>query len=542
MTDLPASTEGSGEGMAPVAATAPAAQASREAKVQAPAAAPAPLAGGMLWVAGFLMSLANFIVLLDTTIANVSVPNIAGGLGVSANEGTWVITSYSVAEAITVPLTGWLSQRFGAVRIFCTAMALFGVCSALCGFAPSLGVLVIFRVMQGLSGGPLIPLSQTLLLRTFPKELSGQAMGLWSMTTVVAPIAGPILGGTLCDNLSWQWIFYINVPVALTAALIAWRLLGRYRDVTAKRPVDVVGLVIMIVWIAALQIMLDKGEDEDWFNSPFIRELLIVALVGFVAFLIWELTDRNPIINLRVFASRSYTICLIVMCFCFGAYFAAVVILPLWLQTNLGYTASWAGFAVAPSGVLAIAISPVVARMMGKVDPRLMIFIGVMGMASTMLWRAGFASNINFAAIVLPQFLQGLFVPLFFVPLFSTALSPLRPEDLAGGAGLLAFTRTMAGAFGTSLSTTVWANGGRSGREQLLNQLDSARAVDQLTRTGLTHAQALGQFEAMVQGQAVMLATDKLFLWIAALMVVAACSIWFAAKPSGQAAAAGGGH
>ena len=310
---------------------------------------------------------------------------------------------------------------------------------------------------------------------------------------------------------------------------------------TAKRRVDVVGLLMMILWIAALQIMLDKGEDEDWFNSPFICGLLVTAVVGFVAFLIWELTDKNPIINLKVFASRSYTICLIVMCFCFGAYFAAVVILPLWLQTNLGYTASWAGFAVAPSGVFAIIVSPIVARMMGKVDPRLLIFIGVLGLASTMLWRAGFASNINFGAIVVPQFLQGIFVPLFFVPLFGTALSTLKPEELAGGAGLLAFTRTMAGAFGTSLSTTVWSNGGRSGRQQLLNQLDSASAVDQLTRTGLSHGQALGQFEAMVQGQAVMLATDKLFLWIAALMVLAACSIWFAAKPSGQARG-GGGH
>ncbi len=542
MTDLPASADGSGEGMAPVFATAPPAQASREAKAQAPSD-PAPLTGAALWTAGFLLSLANFVVLLDTTIANVSVPNMAGGLGVSANEGTWVITSYSVAEAITVPLTGWLSQRFGATKVFCTSLALFGACSALCGLAPSLGVLVLFRIMQGLSGGPLIPLSQTLLLRTFPKALAGQAMGIWAMTTVVAPIAGPILGGVICDNYSWPWIFYINVPVALSAAFVAWRLLGRHREATARRPVDVVGLLIMIVWIAALQIMLDKGEDEDWFHSPFVCGLLIVAVVGFIAFLIWELTDKDPIINLRVFASRSYTICLIVMCFCFGAYFAAVVIMPLWLQTNLGYTASWAGFAVAPSGLFAIVMSPIVARMMGKVDPRLMIFIGVVGLASTMLMRSNFASNINFAAIVVPQLLQGVFVPLFFVPLFATALSTLKPEELAGGAGLLAFTRTMAGAFGTSVSTTVWANGGRSGRQQLLNQLDSASAVDQLARAGLTHGQALGQFEAMVQGQAVMLATDRLFQALAVLMVVAACSIWFAAKPGqGAAAAAGGGH
>ena len=537
MPDLPVSTEGSGEGMVPVVATGESSRAAAAQARTAEAAAPQPLAGAALWGAGLLLSLANFIVLLDTTIANVSVPNIAGGLGVSANEGTWVITSYSVAEAITVPLTGWLSQRFGAVRVFVTAMALFGVFSALCGLSPSLGVLVVFRVFQGLSGGPMIPLSQTLLLRTFPKHQTSQAMGLWSMTTVVAPIAGPILGGTICDNISWPWIFFINTPVALVSAFLAWRTLGRFKDKLLKLPIDVVGLGLMVLWIAALQIMLDKGEDADWFNSPFIVTLLIITVIGFVAFLIWELTEKTPIINLRVFSSRSYTICLTVLCLCFGAYFGSVVILPLWLQTNLGYTASWAGYAVAPSGVFAIVMSPIVAKMMGKVDSRLLIFIGVMGMALTMAWRGHFASNINFLQIIAPQLAQGIFVPFFFVPLFSLALATLKPADLAGGAGVMAFTRTMAGAFATSVSTTAWTNGARRGRVQLLDQLDTGRAVQTLTHSGLSHGQAVRQFEMMVQSQAVMLATDKLFLTISVVMAIAACSIWLTAKPGGPVAA-----
>ena len=537
MPDLPIAAQGSGEGMAPVVARGETARAAANEAGAGEAAGPRPLTGGLLWAAGLLLSLANFIVLLDTTIANVSVPNIAGGLGVSANEGTWVITSYSVAEAITVPLTGWLSQRFGSVRVFTTAMALFGLFSFLCGLAPSLNVLVVFRVLQGLSGGPMIPLSQTLLLRTFPKSQASQALGLWSMTTVVAPIAGPILGGGICDNYSWPWIFFINTPVALLSAFLAWRMLGKYEDKRIKLPIDGVGLGLMVVWIAALQIMLDKGEDADWFNSPFIVTLLVIAVIGFAAFLIWELTDKNPVINLRVFTSRSYTISLGVLCLCFGSYFAAVVILPLWLQTNLGYTATWAGYAVAPAGVFAIVMSPVVAKMMGKVDSRLLIFVGVMGLASTMAWRSTFASNVSFAEIVAPQLAQGIFVPFFFVPLFSLALSALKPADLAGGAGLLSFARTMAGAFATSVSTTAWANGARSGRVQLLNQADSGRAVHQLMQTGLTHGRALRTFEGMIQGQAVMLATDKLFLTISILMTVAACSIWLTAKPKGDAPA-----
>jgi len=533
MSDLPVSAQGSGEGMAPVAAGTGAPRAARR-ELKLPAG---PLTGKALLAAGLLLSLANFMVVLDLTIANVSVPNIAGGLGVSSSEGTWVITSYSVAEAITVPLTGWLAGRFGAVRTFVVAMVLFGIFSAACGMASSLSMLVVFRVLQGLSGGPMIPLSQTLLLRVFPKEKAGQAMGLWAMTTVVAPIAGPILGGVLCDTYSWPWVFFINVPVALVCAFFAWRLLKPQETPTQKLPVDVTGLGIMIVWVACLQIVLDKGEELDWFQSHTIVILGLVALVGFFAFVIWELTDANPIVNLRVFRSRDYCISLAVLCLCFGSYFAAVVIMPLWLQTNMNYTATWAGFAVAPSGVFAVIMSPIVARLMGKVDSRLLIFIGVLGLAGTMFWRATFASNIDFLHIIVPQFVQGFFVPLFFVPLFGLALGALSSAELAGGAGLLSFARTMAGAFATSISQTFWNNSARSGRVQLLNQFDSAKSLAMIHSGGMSHAGTLRQLENIVQGQSVMLATDKFFMSIGLLMVVAAFSIWLTSKPKAGGAA-----
>ena len=538
MSEVPASAHSSSEGMAPVVSTTVAPRAAaREVKMDGVA----PLTGAAMWGAGLLLSLANFMSALDTSIANVSVPNIAGSLGVSANEGTWVITSYSVAEAITVPLTGWLAGRFGAVRVFVTAMLLFSVFSAACGLAPSLNALVAFRVLQGLAGGPMIPLSQTLLLRVFPRDKSNQAMGLWAMTTVIAPIAGPILGGVLCDTYSWPWVFYINVPIGMIVCFLSWRTLKGHETFVRKLPVDLVGLVIMVMWIAALQILLDKGEELDWFQSPTIIVLGLVAVIGFVAFLIWELTEPNPVVNLKVFRSSNYTIALLIMCLCFSGYFAAVVILPLWLQTNLNFTATWAGFAMAPAGVFAVIMSPIVARLMGRVDLRLLIFIGVTGLASTFFWRASFASNIDFAHIIMPQLVQGLFVTLFFVPIYGLALGTLSPSDLAGGAGLLSFTRTMTGAFAASMAETYWNNSGREYRVALLNQFNSARSLDMM-HLGTSHAGGLAQFEAMVETQSVMLATDKFFLTVAFIMVAAACSIWLTTRPSGTAKPPAGAH
>ena len=265
------------------------------------AALPVPLKGSALVLAGFLLAVGNFMVVLDMTIANVSVPNIAGGLAVASNQGAWVITSYSVAEAIVVPLTGWLASRFGAVRVFVAGMIGFGICSALCGLAPSLGFLVLFRVMQGICGGPIMPMSQTLMMRVFPPQQRGQAMGLWSMTTVVAPIAGPILGGYLCDTAGWPWVFLINVPVAVICAFFAWRMLASQETATERRPIDFVGLSLLILFVGSLQIMLDKGKELDWFGSPVIVSLAVAAAIGFASFLIWELTDKHLIVDLRVF-------------------------------------------------------------------------------------------------------------------------------------------------------------------------------------------------------------------------------------------------
>jgi len=502
-----------------------------------------PMVGVGMWFGGGLLAASNFVVLLDTTITNVSVPNIAGGLAASPSQGTWVITSYAVAEAIMVPLSGWLAQRFGAVRLFTFSLLGFGVCSALCGFAPTLGWLVVFRVMQGACGGPIVPLSQSLLRRIFPPAKQPAAMGLWAMTTVVAPIAGPLLGGALVDGVGWPWIFFVNVPVAFGVGALLWRTLAKHETATLRRPVDFVGLALLITWVGAMQIMLDKGKELDWFHSTFIITLALTAVIGFVAFLIWELTDDHPIVDLRVFRHRGFSASAIVMSLAFGSFFATIVLLPLWLQTNIGYTATWAGRATAFQGVFAIFLSPLVARLTVTRDPRLLVSIGVLLFGIINIWRSTFTTDVDFLQIVWPQLVQGFAIPLFFIPLTIVALSSVDQRETTSAAGLLTFMRSTAAAFATSITTTQWENVSVARRVDLSGSLNGGSAlVDTLTQAGSTAGQALRQLDALVQTQAVMLATDRVFFVSAFVFLLAAGAIWLAPKPKKGDGAVGAAH
>jgi len=498
------------------------------------------MSGAPLWLAGGLLALSNFMVVLDITITNVSVPNIAGGLAVSPDQGTWVITSYAVAEAIVVPLSDWLAKRFGAVRLFVAGILGFGICSALCGLAPSLGALVTSRILQGLSGGPMMPLSQTLLRRIFPASKQPAALGLWSMTTVVAPIAGPLLGGELVDTLGWPWIFFINVPVAALVGILAWRLLAARDTPTERKPVDFVGLALLITWVGALQIMLDKGKDLDWFGSRFIVTLAVIAAIGFAAFLIWEMTDAHPIVDLRVFRHRGFAASAAVMTLGYGSFFSAVVLLPLWLQINLGYTAMWAGRAMAWQGLFAVALSPVVARLTATRDARALVTVGMLTFAGLNLWRSTFTTDVGFWNIVWPQVGQGFAVPFFFIPLMSVALGSVPVRETTAAAGLLTFMRSTAAAFATSITTTQWASIATDRRVEIAGALNGARSmIGTMTHAGSSAAQALRELDALVETQSVMLATDRVFLATSFLFVLAALTVWIAPKPA-RAPAAGG--
>lgn len=503
----------------------------------------APLSGGMLWAAAIILAAANFIAVLDMTIANVSVPNIAGGLGATTSQGTWVITSYAVAEAITVPLTGWLAARFGAVRVFVIAMVLFGAFSALCGLSTSLGMLVFARICQGFAGGPLMPLSQTLLLRIFPKEKAAAAIGLWSMTTLVAPVLGPILGGYLCDEYSWPWIFYINLPIALACAFIAWNMLKRYEQPLLKNPIDRVGLILLVVWVGALQLLLDEGKNLDWFASHEIVALAIIAAIGFVAFLIWELNDEHPVVDLRVFRHRGFSVSVLTISLAFAAFFGANVLTPLWLQNFMGYTATSAGTATAWSGVFAVLVAPIAATLSHKVDPRKLVFGGVIWLGLVTLMRTIASTDMDYWQVSTPLMLMGLGLPFFFIPLTGLALGSVDEHETASGAGLMNFLRTLSGAFATSLVTTVWEDQTTRNHAELVGLADSDGSVRTLLESSGMAADAVNQaIDQMITSQSVMLATNQIMAIVGIAFILAASAIWLAPKPQRQVDPSAGGH
>jgi DHA2 family multidrug resistance protein len=513
-----------------------------EAAPTAPPAEAGKIEGPMLIVAGFVLAMANFMAVLDTTIANVALPNIAGALGASPNEGTSVITFFAVAEAITIPLTGWLAQRFGSVRVFLISMALFGISSALCGLAQNLPMLVAFRILQGLAAGPMMPLSQALLTQVTPKRHYAMAIGLWTMTVIVAPIVGPLLGGSIADNIGWEWAFYINVPVAILSVALGWRVLASHETSTKKLPIDFVGLGLLIAWVSALQTMLDIGREKDWFASGEVQLLLAAAIIGFIAFVIWELTEEHPVVDLRVFRHVGFSIATGVISLTFGLFFSTMVLVPLWLQTNMGYTATWAGNLTAFNGILGVVISPVVARLMGKYDARILAAIGLVGMAVVMASRATFVPQISFGQMVPVQLWQGAFMPLFFIPLMAIALGDIKQSEMANASGLLTFARILAGAVAASIVTTIWSNEAVQMRGEIVNGLrNGGDAVQVMTGHGMSASQAVGSIDAMVNSQAVMLATNQMFAVMAPMVLASAVLLIFTHKPAGGRMG-GGGH
>ena len=511
--------------------------------MHAEANTPPAMSRTALILACLVLAGTNFMVVLDTTIANVSVGHIAGGLGISSTEGTWVITSYAVAEAICVPLTGWLAKRFGTVRVFAIGMAGFGLFSMLCGMAWSLGSLVAFRIGQGLCGGPLMPISQTLLLSIFPKEKHAQATGIWAMTTIVAPILGPILGGTISDNWGWHWIFFINIPIAAICAAGAIGLLRKAETRTEKAPIDTVGLILLVTWIGALQIMLDLGREHDWFGSPFIVTLAVIAAVGFSFFTAWELFERDPAVNLKVFRHRGFTVSVIALAFAYGTFFCSLVVIPQWLQGALGYTATWAGYATAFNGVAAVIMAPIVAKLSTKVDERLLVSFGILWLGATSLIRVfWWTSDADFWTLALPQLIQGAGMPFFFVPLTTLALGAVNEDEVASAAGVMNFLRTMSGAIATAIGTTMWYDGAQNLRAQLSGVLNGASATMQsLQAHGYTVEQSRQVISNLVDGQATALATGSVFVTAAIVFAAAASIIWLAPRPK-HAVAAGQAH
>ena len=494
---------------------------------------PPPLAGATLVLGTFALSLATFMNVLDTSIANVSIPAMSGDLGVSLSQGTWVITSFGVANAISVPLAGWLTVRFGQVRLFIASVLLFVFASWLCGLAPSIEWLIAFRVLQGAVAGPMVPLSQALLLSSYPAHRSGTALAMWSMTTLIAPVAGPLLGGWITDNIAWPWIFYINIPVGLFAVGLTW-LIYRDRDTPRRKlPVDGVGLALLVLWVGALQIMLDKGKELDWFASGTIVWLGVVALVALALFLVWELTEEHPVVDLSLFRGRNFSAGVVSLALAYALFFGNVVILPLWLQQYLGYTATWAGMALAPVGLLAAVFTPIVGRNLGRWDARALATISFVIFALVLWMRSLFDTQADYFSIVIPTIVQGIAVAFFFVPLMAIVLSGIGPERIAAASGLSNFFRILAGSFGTSVATTLWDHRASMHHAHLVESVSLGRgatteAMTRLEAAGLSPGQALAAIEQMIDQQAYTLSANDLFHGSALLFVVLAGFIWLA--------------
>jgi len=511
----------------------------------------APLHGLPLLLGTISLSLATFMNVLDSSIANVSIPAIAGDVGVSPNQGTWVITSFGVANAISVPLTGWLTQRFGAVKLFTMSVLLFVLTSWLCGFATSLEMLVVCRVAQGLVAGPMIPLSQTLLLSSYPRAKAGMALALWGVTTLVAPVVGPLLGGWITDNVSWPWIFYINVPVGLLAAGITWWIYRDRETTIRKLPIDTVGLTLLVLWVGSLQLMLDKGKELDWFASNQIVILALIAGISFAIFLVWELTEEHPVVDLRLFKGRNFAFGALALSVAYGLFFGNVVLMPLWLQQWMGYTATSAGLALAPVGVFAILLTPLVGKKVAEWDPRRMA-TGAFIVFALVLWmRSQFTPQTDFVQILIPTLIQGAAMAFFFIPLTTLTLSGLPPERIPAAAGLSNFVRITAGAMGTSIATTLWESRAALHHahltEPMTGQQDAlSGALTGLNQAGLTTDQALIQINRLIDVQAFTRAADDIFIGSALLFVLLIGLIWLTKRPAphagGAPADAGGAH
>ncbi len=485
------------------------------------------------WLIAVSVMFATFMEVLDTTVVNVSLPHIAGSLSASIDEATWALTSYLVANAIILPMTGWLASMFGRKRLLMLSVVGFTTASFLCGLAPTLGSLIIFRILQGATGGALQPLSQAVLLEAFAPQDRGKAMGFWGLGIVVAPILGPVLGGWLTDSYSWRWVFYINIPVGI-ASIVMTKLYifdPPYLR-TESRKVDYWGIGMLAVGIGALQIVLDKGQEEDWFSSTMIVTLAIVSAVTLVALVIHELTADDPIVDLRVFKARSYAVGVFLMTVVGFVLYGSMVLLPIMLQTVLGYPPLQAGIAMAPRGIGSFFMMPLTGLMTGRFDPRKLLTTGLIVGGTTLLWLSRLNLQAGYWDIFWPQLIQGVGMSLLFVPLTTVSMDPIPREKMGNATSLFNLMRNIGGSVGIAATGTMLARNTQAttailganvtaydhASQSMLMQMRAAfiaSGSDPVTAANRANAAVFG----MVQRQATMVSFVGIFLQLGLLFI-----------------------
>jgi MFS transporter, DHA2 family, multidrug resistance protein len=477
------------------------------------------------WLIAVSVMFATFMEVLDTTVVNVSLPHIAGSLSASIDEATWALTSYLVANAIILPMTGWLASTFGRKRLLMLSVIGFTASSFLCGLAPTLGMLIVFRILQGATGGALQPLSQAVLLEAFTPQDRGKAMGFWALGIVVAPILGPVLGGWLTDNYSWRWVFYINIPVGIASIVMTKLYIFDPPYLRREsRSVDYWGMGMLVVGIGALQIVLDKGQQEDWFESTFITALAVISVVTLVALVVHELTTDDPIVDLRVFKARSYAVGVFLMTVVGFVLYGSMVLLPVMLQTLLGYPPLQAGIAMAPRGMGAFVMMPITGLMTGRFDPRKLLTVGLMIGGASLLWLSSLNLQAGYWDIFWPQMIQGIGMSLLFVPLTTVSMDPIPRERMGNATSLFNLMRNIGGSVGIAATGTMLTRDSQSttallgahvtpfnpAAQTMLAQIKQAfiaAGADAVTATNRAYAALFG----VVQRQATMMSFVTIF-------------------------------
>ena len=482
------------------------------------------------------VTLATFMEVLDSSIANVSLPHIAGSLGATYEEATWVLTSYLVSSAIVLPISGWLSTVIGRKRFYMLCVALFTSCSFLCGIATSLPMLIFARVLQGAGGGGLQPSEQAILADTFPIQKRGMAFAMYGMAVVVAPAIGPTLGGWITDNYSWHWIFFINIPVGILSLFLSQRFVEDPPWIAEEKQagikIDYIGLSLIVIGVGCFQFVLDKGQENDWFSSPLITALFSIGVPTLVAFFLWEWFHEDPIVDVRLLKNRSFGTA-VFFSFTLGiVLFGSTVLIPEFLQSSLGYTAERAGMALSPGGLVLMMMMPIAGRLTAtKVDPRLLVALGFLGTSATLRLMTIIYVGIDFRTIVILRMIQVVFMPLIFVPISTLNYIGVPREKNNQVSGLSNFARNIGGAIGTSLLTTFLArqnqthqqgfashtNDASSSFEQMLNGMKGmflAQGFDTVTAT----KKAMAMAYQMVQAQANGLSFKNSF-WVMSVIV-----------------------
>ncbi|HEX4238413.1 MAG TPA: DHA2 family efflux MFS transporter permease subunit [Xanthobacteraceae bacterium] len=505
------------------------------------AGASAAIASGNPWLIAILVAFAAFMEVLDTTIANVALPYIAGGLGVSEDEASWVVTTYLVANAVSLTGSSYFAQRLGRKRFFLICLALFTASSVLCGFAPNLQSLLLFRILQGLGGGGMVPVAQSILASAFPPEKRGQGFALFGIAVVVAPVVGPTLGGWIADNVSWQWCFLINGPVGIVALGLIGALLResnplavRTRFLQQGRAFDLVGFVLVATFLGALEIALDRGLEDDWFSSNFIIVAATVCALAFALMIPWELSHRNPMIDVRMVATRQFGASFLVMLGAGAILLATTQYLPQLVQQNFGYTATWAGLVLTPGGIVTVFMMPLVGRLTGTVQPRYLIAAGAAICAFAMYDMTKVNGDLGFWFFATSRIYIGIGLPLVFLPIIAASYDGVAPDKTDMASALINVARNIGGSIGISLANNVLAHREQFHQSRLVELANPSTSqyqntlqqmMDYFTAHGSSLAQAKQQAFAwigqQVQTQASYLAYVDVF-WTLALISLAA--------------------